>query len=102
MPRLRRYFMRRSWFDRPWFFPVVVTSFVAGNAFDLFGTYVYQPHFEHEANPLYITLQPYGLRLNWPMVIVGKALICVVAAYGLSLFLKSRRRFYPERPSTFR
>jgi hypothetical protein len=94
--------MRRSWFDRPWFFPVVMASLVAGNAFDLFGTYVYQPDFEQEANHLYTLLKPYGLRLNWPMVIAGKAIFCGLCGLGLALFLKRRRRYYPERPATFR
>ncbi len=94
--------MRGSWFDRSWFFPAVIASFVAGNAFDLFGTYLYQPDFEHESNPLYILLKPYGLKLNWPAVIAGKAGVCVICALGLALFLERRRRYYPERPATFR
>ena len=94
--------MRGSWFDRPWFYPAAIASFVAGNAFDLVGTYVYQPHFEHESNPIYLTLQPYGLRLSWPMVIAGKAIVCLLCAYGLHLFLILRRRYYPQHRGTFR
>jgi ABC-type Fe3+-siderophore transport system permease subunit len=94
--------MRRSWFDRPWFFPSVIAGFVAGNVFDLFGTYVYQPDFEQEVNPLYILLKPYGLRLNWPGVIAGKAIVCGLCALGLALFLGRRRRYYPEHPASFR
>jgi hypothetical protein len=94
--------MRRSWFDHPWFFPAVIASYAAGNAFDLFGTYLNQPNFEYEANHLYVLLKPYGLRLNWPAVIAGKAIICGLCALGLALFLGRRRRYYPERPATFR
>jgi hypothetical protein len=94
--------MRGSWFDRPWFFPAMIASLVAGNAFDLFGTYVSQPNFEQEANPFYVLLKPYGLRLNWPAVIAGKVIFCGLCALGLALFLGRRRRYYPERPASFR
>jgi len=94
--------MQPSWLDRPWFYPIVVATFILGNAFDLFGTYIYQPDFEYEVNPLYVALKPYGLRLNWPLVIAGKILICALAAAGLFLFLRLRRRYYPAQPTTFR
>jgi hypothetical protein len=94
--------MRDSWFSRSLFYPAVLSSFVAGNAIDLVGTYVYQPHFEHEANHLYVLLQPYGLRLTWPMVITGKVIVCLACAGGLRLFLIRRRRYYPEQSATFR
>jgi len=94
--------MRTSWLDRPWFYPIVVASFILGNAIDLFGTYLHQPNFEHEANWLYVTLKPYGLRLNWLLVIAGKTLICVLAPAGLLLFLRLRRRYYPAQRTTFR
>ena len=94
--------MAGSWFDRPWFFPTVIAALIVGGAFDLFGTFIYQPDFEHEANPISLTLRPYGLRLNWPMVIVGKALVCIVCACGLRLFLKRRRHYYPPHGGNFR
>jgi hypothetical protein len=94
--------MRGSWLDRSWFFPVVIASLVAGHAFDLLGTYLYQPDFAHESNHLYTLLKPYGLRLNWPLVIAGKAVFCGLWALGLALFLKRRRQYYPKRPATFR
>ena len=94
--------MNGSYFDRPWFYPAAIAILVAGHAFDLFGTYVYQPHFEHEVNPIYLTLRPYGLTLNWPMVLTGKTLICLLSAWGLYLFLRRQRLYYPRYPATFR
>lgn len=94
--------MQRSWFDRPWFFPAVMAVFIAGNAFDLIGTYIYQPDFEFEANPLYLLLKPYGLRLNWPGVIAGKVAVCMLCGLGLAWFLGRRRRYYPRWPASFR
>lgn len=94
--------MNSSWLDRPWFFPVAVGSALVGHAFDLMGTYQYQPHFEHEANPLYVALQPYGFRLTWPLVIAAKLVVWLVGAVGLALFLRRRRAAYPPPPATFR
>jgi hypothetical protein len=78
------------------------TCLVAGHALDLIGTRIAQPQFEHEGNPIYLTLRPYGLRLNWPLVIACKATLCLVAAVGLRAFLVRRRRYYPERVDSVR
>src|SRR5262245_19873290 len=91
-----------SWLDRRFFFPVVAIVLFFGHAFDLVGTYVYQPKFEHEVNPIYLSLKPYGLTLNWPMVIAGKAIFFVLTVVGLWVFLRRRRRYYPSEASTFR
>ena len=86
--------MRGAILAQPWFYPTVIVSFMIGNALDLVGTYISQPNFEHEGNWLYVTLKPYGLRLTWPLVILGKVLVSVFVAAFLALFLKTRQQYF--------
>lgn len=94
--------MRGAILAQPWFYPTVIVSFMIGNALDLVGTYISQPNFEHEGNWLYVTLKPYGLRLTWPLVILGKVLVSVFVAAFLALFLKTRQQYYPRPGVSFR
>lgn len=94
--------MRRSLLSRPMFFPIVVASFVAGNALDLIGTYVHQPDFQSEANLIYSFLKGHGYSPGWPEVITAKLVMCVICATGLRQFLRRRRDFYCSPAATFR
>jgi len=91
-----------SWLEHPSFFPGVVSTLIVGHAFDLVGTYAYQPNFEHEVNPIYITLKPYGLTLSWPKVIAAKTVYCVLTVCALVFALRKRRRYYPDSTGSFR
>jgi hypothetical protein len=84
------------------FFPLVVASLVAGNAFDLIGTYVYQPHFQHENNPIHTLLRRHGYSPGWAAVIAAKLGVCIVFAIGLRQFLRKRRDYYRSPPASFR
>jgi hypothetical protein len=64
--------MRRSCLSQSMFFPIVVASLVAGNAFDLIGTYVHQPDLQHEGNPIHSLLRRHGYSPGWPKVIAAK------------------------------
>lgn len=94
--------MPRSWFDRPWFAPAAIAASFAGNAFDLWGTYLHQPRFEHEANPLVVALEPYGYRPTWGPVIAAKLALWLAGSVGLVQFLRRRRGYYPDPPANFR
>ena len=94
--------MRGAILAKPWFYPTVLITFVIGNALDLIGTYVSQPNFENEANWIYVTLKPYGLRLTWPLVVTGKILLSVFVAAILAVFLKTRQQYYPSAGGGFR
>jgi hypothetical protein len=83
------------------FFPAVVASLVVGNALDLIGTYVHQPGFQHENNPIHAFLRQHGYSPGWPEVIVAKLGLCVIVAIGLRQFLRRRRDYYPP-PGSFR
>ncbi|MBI5801877.1 MAG: hypothetical protein HZA92_14295 [Verrucomicrobia bacterium] len=84
------------------FFSLVVVSLVAGNTFDLVGTFVYQPDFQHEANFIYVFLKRHGYSPGWPEVIAAKLGVCVIFVIGLHQFLRRRRDYYCPSPVTFR
>jgi len=84
------------------FFPIVVVSLVAGNAFDLIGTYVHQRDLQHEGNPIYSFLRRHGYSPGWPEVITAKLGVCVICAIGLRQFLRRRRDYYRPPPAPFR
>lgn len=88
--------------SRPYFFPLVAATLLLGNAADLVGTYINQPNFEHEGNPLYRWLTGLGYEIDWPEVIAGKASFCLAGLWALRLFLGGRRRYYPSTPMPFR
>jgi len=94
--------MRHSWLSRSKFFPIAVASLVGGSALDLIGTYVYQPDFQYENNPIYAFLRQHGYSPGWPEVIAAKLGVCVIFAIGLRQFLRKRRDYYRPRPSSFR
>jgi hypothetical protein len=94
--------MSRSSLSKAWFFPFVVTALFAGHAFDLIGTYGYQPNFEYESNPIFRIARRLGYTPSWPTVILIKTGICVVCAIGLRQFLGERRRYYRAPPTSFR
>jgi hypothetical protein len=94
--------MRRSWLSHSTLFPVAVAVLVAGNAFDLIGTYVYQPDFQHENNPIHALLRRHGYSPGWPEAIVAKLLVCVICAIGFRQFLYKRREYYLGSRASFR
>lgn len=85
----------RSLLAAPLFFPWVVAILIIGNACDLLGTYIGQPHFENEANPVHNFLLSHGYYFGWPGAILGKTLVCLLFAWGLRLFLVHRHQYYP-------
>ncbi len=80
----------------PLFFPAAIVTLIIGNACDLIGTYIAQPHFEDEANLVHNFLLSHGYYLGWPGAIFGKTLTCLLFAWGLRLFLTYRRQYYPS------
>ncbi len=84
------------------FFPIVVASLVAGNAFDLIGTYVHQPDLQHEGNPIHAFFRRHGYSPGWPEVIGAKVGVCIICTIGLRQFLRKRRDYYRSPPASFR
>jgi hypothetical protein len=93
--------MRKSWHAHRFFWPIAVTAYVLGNAFDMVGTYINQPHFEHEGNPIYLFLKSHGYTTGWAEAILGKSFCCVLAAVGLRQFIRRRRTYYPPAAVNF-
>ncbi|MFN9719688.1 MAG: hypothetical protein ACK58L_13390 [Planctomycetota bacterium] len=94
--------MRKSVLEQSWFYLAVIFSFAAGHCIDLLGTWLYQPDFEHEVNPLYLTLKPYGVRPTWTVVICGKVLTVLLAVISVYYFRSYRRACYPDSGGDFR
>lgn len=77
-------------------------SMVLGNALDLVGTYIAQPHFEYEANPLFRFLLAHGVYTGWPGAILGKTIFCLFFTWAVLKFRDKRRIFYPKPGLDFR
>ena len=74
----------------------------SAHAFDLLGTYLYQPDFEHEVNPIYRFLVSRGIDVGWREAILGKTMFTLVTGLMLWYFVKRRKRYYPASGSDFR
>jgi hypothetical protein len=91
-----------SLLSNPAFLSGAVAVLILGSILDLLGTYIAQPHFENESNPIHSFLTRRGIDLGWPGAFLGKALYCIVFAYALRLFLIQRNALYPARGANFR
>lgn len=72
-----------------------------GHICDAIGTYLGQPHLEHEANPIYQVLVREGYRVGWGGVLFGKALFAAVTFLALTGLILRRRALYPAQANTF-
>ena len=81
--------------SHPAFLPMVGVIFVLGQLTDLLGTYVAQPHFEHEGNWLISALTSAGVHVGWNSAILGKSIVCALGIACLEFFAQHCRKFYP-------
>lgn len=90
----------KSVLSHPLFLPLVGVVFVLGQLTDLLGTYVAQPHFEHEGNWLIASLSSAGVHVGWQSAILGKSIICALGIACLEFFAQNCRKFYPPHRLT--
>ena len=93
--------MKGPLISQRWFFAASVAVMAASHAFDLFGTYLYQPNFEHEVNPFYRFLDSRGFDVGWREAILGKTLFTLVTGLMLWDFVKRRKKYFPPPGSDF-
>ena len=94
--------MSNSWLAHPRFFLVTMTALVLGNLFDMAGTYLCQPHFEAEGNPIHLMLARRGYAVGWVVVVTAKMAWCLFCGLGMRQFLRRRHVFYPACAPSFR
>jgi hypothetical protein len=90
----------RSLLSHPLFLPLVGAIFVVGQLADLLGTYVAQPHLEHEGNWLVMGLKSMGVHVGFQSAIIAKSVICALGIACLEFFAQKCRKYYPQRRLT--
>jgi len=72
-----------------------IALIVLGHGCDLWSTYLACPDLSRESSPLYLKLASLGLS-GWPTVLWTKAIGALVSSALFGLYLRNRRRLYPD------
>lgn len=86
----------RSVLYHPLFLPFVGSVFVLGQLCDLLGTYIAQPHLEHEGNWMVMAVRSMGIHVDFTAAVIAKSIICGLGIAALEFFANECRKYYPS------